>query len=159
MGEAVTLAALWKRALEGARRCRVEIESEQIGDEDALRERLAALCVEPGWMCTTDAVTAWTGGMPERFLPLSAEWVEDEHTSGQLRRFDRGWLLTRVRECALEGDASAQSAPDLAFDERYRSNAPGREAHAMVYRVYYRQDEDGVYRPFVARWLGWEANA
>lgn len=121
--------------------------------EDPLTDAAAALqrfTLQPGtgWLASTGGVSRWTGGdIASAGTPLHGEVALGDRSL--LLRYANGvwrfWMLHEV-----------PSGNDLRFDESYLSTEGKLR---MAYRVYWRTTEvDGiaVYRPFAARFVGWE---
>jgi hypothetical protein len=149
--------------LEGLRPCTITVSSERLATRDDL-ERYLAERRGDGWVCLTDRVLRWRGGMPPG-MPLAGELALDEHRSVHIRRAGDGWLATLLSEEAAAGAQEGVLFREGAcVEERLlESSAPkdaftdfaGGAAPPFRYRVFYRTDADGVYRPYAARFAGW----
>jgi len=113
-----------------------------------------------GWICFTDRVERWTGGGELKGTPLSAELCLRDGGSLHLRQTGAGWVATTIAERALDGPPEASTT--VGYVEELESSAPkgcfpdfADGAPPLRYRVYWQKDEDGVYRPWMARFLGW----
>lgn len=109
-----------------------------------------------GWLCCTGEVRAWKSSeqtLP-RGVPLSGEFVSQTsdlaRVSFALRRSTDRWVLHEYRESGF-GELRAE-------DRSYISTEAGR---SMQYRIYWRageEDEIQIWRPYVARFRGWETS-
>jgi hypothetical protein len=121
--------------------------------EDDVRSWLAAQAGD-GWVCCTSEVKRWSSGGPlPRGVPLRAEvTVPGKRASLALRRTGEEWVVTETME--IPGVAHR------AFDINLLSTEKGLR---LMYRQYWHEEEEGppgaavnVWRPFAARFLGWE---
>jgi hypothetical protein len=139
-------------------RGRVHVTPTKITTRAEVEARLVALSGD-GWVCTTHRVERWKGGaLPADVLPASGLLSAEIRTSGavsvHLRYAGDHWLFVEISEerrklaDALEGD-------DYAFDELFVSNLDAKGAIRMHYRTWWSLKDD-VYRPWVARFLGFE---
>lgn len=104
-----------------------------------------------GWICLSHQVVSWPEA-PSGGALVSAEFALEGQASLHIRRGSQGWLAWRYSE-TVEGDC-------LVFRERFRGTVPDRPDRYLGYATYWSlQDIDGieVYRPYAARFTGWEA--
>jgi len=126
---------------------------------DDVEEVLAILAeAAEGWVCTTDRAQPLGGSLPLG-APLSAEWVVSKVSSVHLRQHGARWMLWTYVDNIGTGD-------ELAFDDSFISTemaATGEGRRKLSYRTYWRRDHAPdelhsvrVWRPYAARFLGWE---
>ncbi|HHO54731.1 MAG TPA: hypothetical protein ENK18_28635 [Deltaproteobacteria bacterium] len=128
----------------------LEIEALEWDTADAVWSAIVALQGSKGWLCRPEQVSEWPGGEPSGPL-LSAELVDSDGTTLHVRRVGRTWRGWRYRELP-SGDL-------LRFRQTLLGTVPDsdqRLAYAIYWRLELGLDELCVYRPFTARFTGWE---
>lgn len=124
-------------------------------DDAAVREWLGQQSGE-GWVCCTAEVRPWAGGDLPEGVPLSAEIAaRGRPTCWSLRRDGTGWTVWETTE--------SDGTEHRAFDVVWVSTEKGKR---LRYRQYWRRAKEGpplggtepimVWRPFAARFVGWE---
>lgn len=113
---------------------------------DLLRDHRGA-----GWLCTTSQVLRLPAADLGNAIPLSAEVVLSNGRSLHLRPYGGGWRAWFMSDRLGTG-------PHLAFDEAFVST---ERAGRLCYRTWWRLESVGttecsVWRPFAARFTGWE---
>lgn len=125
-------------------KCRLASSSRLVREPAALWDALRAFAPEAGWLQTTGAVIAVRGAddlRDDAGLPLAAELARGP--SGLLLRRRRdGWWLLQLDEREHEGEA-------VAADEVCLLATHG--ADKLVYRRYWRLDEEQGLMPFATR--------
>ena len=145
--------ARWREA--GGPPVRCSVTTGRVADlatEAEVREWLADQSGD-GWVCCTGEVRPWAGGELPRGVPLSAEIaVRGRDQSLSMLRGGTGWSVWSTTE--------APGETHLCFDVVLLSTEPGRR---LKYRQYWRPVGSGpadatvgVWRPFAARFVGWE---
>jgi hypothetical protein len=118
---------------------------------DRVMARVAELHGD-GWVYTKDWVRRAQGGALPDGPPLSAEIATNETTAVHLRYVGERWQFAEISD-ELRDREHAQEGDDYAFDEVFVSNLEAKGTLGMRYRTWWRLD-GGVYRPWVARFLG-----
>lgn len=144
-----------KALCEGASRAYVTVRRRLCATEAEARAALAELQGE-GWVCgVSETPTRWTDGVLPPSALLSAEVKTGSGSSVQLRYVGDRWVLTTVTESTTEGEHEC-----VVFDVSYLTSLEGASGMKMKYRVFWRLEPDdpiGVWRPWVARFVEWEA--
>lgn len=128
----------------------VAIVSSELRDEAALWSAIAAFGDATGWICRPHELVEWPGSQASGPI-VSAELARDDGKSLHIRQSEKGWTAWHLSEGLGESC--------MAFRQSYVGTLDGQPNRRLAYVVYWKLHEESeieVYRPFAARFAGWE---
>ena len=141
------------RAGASVTRCGLQVSSERTQSHERVLELLSH---GAGWLTVPSDVIAVADGYKGTERVLAGEVATDDNTSVAVAWDGEAWCFTTLRQ--QPGD------DHIAFDVAHlsapaRKDAVGSTGGRLRYRVYWRrqlEQELAIWRPFAARWLGFE---